>query len=232
MLFGEASTFGGDGIANAAVDPCRVIGLVGDVDGDSLLMSGDVFLAPSGLDVIAEQSSAVPRGLFLDKGEAGVVGAAKDHGEFAVLGDDVRKGVVHGDIGRIGGFDAGLHGGDTDGDVGDVVADEPNDGGKTGGGASEGEDEAFGAGFAVLDGLSGGLAHGGDGAQGLFDGAVFDFSGGGFGGLLFAGADLAIGGALEGVDLGGKVGSGFGRGGDGFGFDGSRGGGLFGGWRG
>ena len=163
MFLSEAGAFGGDGVADAAVDPGGIIGLVGNIDGDSLFVGGDIVRTPGGLNVVAEQGGAIPRGFFLDESEASAVGTVENHGELAVFGDDVRKGVVHRDVRGVGGFNAGLHGGDADGDVGDVAADEVDEGSETSGSTGEGKDEALGAaGFAAFDGLSGGFAHSGD----------------------------------------------------------------------
>lgn len=49
--------------------------------------------------------------------------------------------IISWDVGGVGGFDAGLHGGYADGDAGEIEADEVTEDADTGGRGGEGEDE-------------------------------------------------------------------------------------------
>ena len=133
MFLGESGAFGGDGVADAAVDPGRVVGLVGDVDSDSLFMGGDVIITPSRFNIVAKESGAIPGGFLLDEGETDAVGAIENHSKFAVLRDNIGERIIHGDIGGVGSLNASLHGGDTDGDIRDVATDKIDDSSETGG---------------------------------------------------------------------------------------------------
>jgi len=141
LFLGEVVAGGLNLVEDVAVEPGGVA--AGDEDGDALFTDGGVVVAPGLLDVGGLEGFVVPGGLFFANGEGAILGVFEGHGDFFVFGDDVGEGVAAGDVGGVGGVDAGLHGGDADGDVGGVDGDEVADGANGEGGTAKGEQELF-----------------------------------------------------------------------------------------
>ena len=120
-----------------------------DIDGDSLFADG-VVIVPVFFDVVIEEGVGIPGGFFFGDVEffAFVTGEIND--DIAVLGGDAGQLIFAGDVTRIGGFYAGLHGGNVDGDAWHIDTDEVTEDADTSGGGGEGHDEFSDRGVLTL----------------------------------------------------------------------------------